>query len=89
MRGRHGIHVVGLAGGGGFTVKAAAIPGAKAAGLVLHGRTEERLLAALGYAWDLKARQINTHVLDYIDFVRAGGKVDEDTWPPKFKKEAA
>ena len=47
------------------------------------------MLAALGYAWDLKARQINTHVLDYIDFVRAGGKVDEDTWPPKFKKEAA
>ena len=62
---------------------------AKAAGMVLHGRTEERLLASLGYTWNLKARQINTHVLDYIDFVRGGGKVEDDAWPPKFEKEAA
>lgn len=57
--------------------------------MTVHPPPPQPLLAALGYAWDLKARQINTHVLDYIDFVRAGGKVDEDTWPPKFKKEAA
>ena len=48
----------------------------------MHGRTEEALLASLGYQWDLASRQINAHVLEYIAHVRDGGKTAEDAWPP-------
>lgn len=62
---------------------------AKSAALVLHGRTEERLLASLGYQWDEKARLLPRQVLDYIDHVRAGGKVEDQTWPPALILKAA
>ena len=55
---------------------------AKAAAGEMHGRTEESLLASLGYQWDLAARLINAHVLEYIAHVREGGKTTEDAWPP-------
>ena len=62
---------------------------AKAAAGVLHGQTEGRLLESLAYRWDLESRQINAQVLDYIDHVRAGGKVCAEAWPPEMLEQAA
>ena len=55
---------------------------AKAAAGEVHGRSEEALMASLGYPWDLASRQINAHVLEYITHVRDGGKTADDAWPP-------
>lgn len=56
---------------------------AKAAAGEVHARTEEALLLALGYPWDLASRQINAHVSEYIAHVRDGGKTADDAWPPR------
>lgn len=56
---------------------------------VLHGHTEAKLLESLGYRWDREAQAINQSVLDYIDHVRAGGKVSQDVWPPLALEVAA
>lgn len=55
----------------------------RAAANVLHGRTEEGLLATLGYKWDIQSRNLNRLVLEYIDHIRAGGRIEDGVWPPQ------